>query len=84
MKRNENLEENLQKTNEDPIYRWVAVDKGGTECLYKDKPVRSEERNSWLPSSISFILLPRGTVERMLGYKLTWENEPIKIDMNKL
>ena len=58
---------------------WLAVDKDGSECIYDIKPQR--EKNKWDSATDRswFIDLPKGTVEKIVGRKITWEDEPIEI-----
>lgn len=66
---------------------WVAVDKFGSENIFKGKPRRyfeqwSEHRyaslhaDSWYDSAIS---LPKGSIEKLIGRKLSWEDEPVEL-----
>lgn len=34
---------------------WLAVDKNGTECVYRHKPKRLKKRNKWSDIIIKFI-----------------------------
>ena len=59
---------------------WVATDKGGREYIYYYKPVRLF--NYWAASRHAYrqyCILPKGTIERIIGYKLTWEDEAVKL-----
>lgn len=87
---------------------WLAVDKNGTECVFKRKPKRVKTTNKWDDIVIKFICegklygwiggyerhqtygelqtikqstrskLPKGSIEKLIGEKLTWENEPFE------
>ena len=62
---------------------WLVVDGDGKEFIFEVKPKRSKEGKIWqLPSRYchySVIYLKKGTIEKIIGKKITWENEPIKI-----
>lgn len=61
---------------------WVAVDKDSTECIYEFGPVRSKiydgkfvplfENSMWLT-------LPKGSIKKLIGRDLTWEDKPIEL-----
>lgn len=71
---------------------WLAVDKCGSERIFSVKPIRSKS-NFLLPSRSetneygsleyhvigSYIILPKGTIRKILGYELTWDNDPVEI-----
>lgn len=62
---------------------WLVVDGDGNEFIFEVKPKRSKEGEIWqLPSRYSLrslIYLKKGTIEKIIGKKITWEDEPIKI-----
>ena len=60
---------------------WLAIDKDGTEFIYDFKPVRPFNGNKWdiATDSSWYINLPKGTIEKIIGKNLTWEDEPVKI-----
>ena len=62
----------------------VAVDKGGHEYVYHYKPSRGE--NGW-DNKIMFhsehCRLTKGSIEKLIGKKLTWKDEPVKLQRNK-
>lgn len=61
---------------------WLAVDGDDTEIIFAVKPKRSKQGKIWqLPSKYSnypVIYLRKGTIEKIIGRKLTWEDEPVK------
>jgi hypothetical protein len=70
---------------------WVAVDKDGTECACAIKPNRACYAPIWEatdPDDGDYrdcIALPTGTIELLLGRKLTWEDCPVEItELNNL
>lgn len=65
---------------------WLAVDlkifngKNGEEefpieYIYASEP----RRNNTYWNGNDFIALPNGTIEKIIGKKLLWENDPIEI-----
>lgn len=65
---------------------WVAVDKDGKEAVYNIKPIRGTNRlkkneEMWVLSHIGahYIILPKGSIKKLIGRELKWEDEPVKI-----
>ena len=63
---------------------WVAVDKRGIESVFVNKPIRS--RNDWwdlveLEDSCydTEVPLPRGSIKKLIGRDLTWEDNPVEL-----
>lgn len=62
---------------------WLAVNKDGTEWIMPEKPFRGwggyweylEEVYN-VPIEIE---LPKGTVYKLLGKELTWDDEPVEL-----
>lgn len=59
---------------------WVAVDKGGTEILFEGKPHRIDDY-LWAADSYydKYVELPSGSIKKLIGRDLTWENEPVEL-----
>ena len=61
---------------------WLVVDGDGTEFIFEVKPKRSKEGEVWqLPSrysNYSVIYFKKGTIEKIIGRKITWDDEPVK------
>ena len=87
---------------------WLAVDKNGTECVFKHKPKRVKTTNKWNDVVTNFVCvgrfygcaygyehhptycelqtikqstrskLPKGSIEKLIGKKLTWKDEPFE------
>ena len=51
---------------------WLAVDKDGDEYIYSVKP--SREIHSFR-SGDEYVEVPKGTIERLLNYPLTWDDD---------
>lgn len=62
--------------------KWYAVSKHGTEYSFARKPDRLIFRScgDWVSDKESRIeQLPKGTIEKITGIKMTWLNEPIAV-----
>lgn len=62
---------------------WLAVDQNGNEYVYEIKPTRVKEtliiRGHWYENGYSSVRLPDGSIEKLIGRKLTWDDEPVEI-----
>lgn len=65
---------------------WVAVHKNGKEGLFKNKPTRGEELDFWYDEVDdggaiydTEISLPKGSIKKLIGRDLTWEDEPVEL-----
>ena len=63
---------------------WVAVDKDGTECVYSGVPSRNNRIGYWETYTqdvveLSYIQLPQGTIKKLIGRELTWDDEPVEL-----
>lgn len=56
---------------------WVAVDKSGEEFVYAKKPIRSTIGRYWLPDDYSYVKIPKGSIKKLIGRKLTWKDSPV-------
>ena len=71
---------------------WVAVNKYGLEQMFRNRPMKF--RSFWVDyqeiGKISEVLkrdfdedcsidMPSGTIEKIIGRKLTWDDEPVEI-----
>lgn len=64
---------------------YVAVDKDGSEWSFsRQKPHRDDDM--WVISihylqrdSTTEKPLKKGSIEKLIGYKLTWEDEPVEL-----
>ncbi len=57
---------------------YVAVDKDGSEYVYDYKPNRLEEYFTCTSYSES-VELPEGSIEKLIGRKLNWEDSPVEL-----
>ena len=62
---------------------WLAVDKNGGEWIFDDKPVRVDESYFDLPRywyvCSNKVLLPKGTIKRLIGIELSFYDEPVEL-----
>lgn len=71
---------------------YVAVTKFGVETMFRNRPIKF--RSFWVDyqeiGKISEVLnkdfdedcsieLPKGTIKKLIGKDLTWDDEPVKI-----
>ena len=58
---------------------WVAVDKDGRECIYQFRP--KIRNNQFIPlyEYSMCMALPKGSIKKLIGRDLTWQDEPIKL-----
>lgn len=58
---------------------WLTVDKNGEETIYEEAPIRDD--GFWDPSfhDPSFVELPKGSIAKLIGRELTWEDEPVEL-----
>lgn len=60
---------------------WLAVDKNGSEYIYNFEPIR---RNDYFECDESYydsgyVKLSEGSIMKLIGQKLTWDDEPVEI-----
>jgi len=59
---------------------WLAVDKDGEERIFEDIPHR-EDGYFWNTDSVcSIISLPHGSIKKLIGGELTWEDESVMLE----
>lgn len=58
---------------------WLCVDKNSSEWAFDAHPERGE--TGWYISGdgTSCVELPKGSIEKLIGKKLTWRNNPVEI-----
>lgn len=54
---------------------YLAVDSDGSEWIFESKPEKDNVWSTW----DNFVELPYGSIEKLIGKKLTWEHEPVEI-----
>lgn len=61
---------------------YLVVDKDGTESITLYSPIRIRKLGEWGISyefGNSFAELPPGSIKKLIGRELTWDDEPVKI-----
>ena len=62
---------------------WVACDENGHEAIFSGKPERvaypDDIPNIWYDYDGPFVNIPSGSIEKLIGRKLTWEDEPVEL-----
>ena len=59
---------------------WVAVDLNDEEYIFEDEPRRDFKHSCFISDDMdSCIELPKGTIEKIIGKILTWDDEPVEI-----
>lgn len=58
---------------------WVAVDKDGHECVYQFRPKRISETFIPLYTYSMWLVLPKGSIKKLIGRDLTWSDEPVEL-----
>lgn len=64
---------------------WVAVDYGGGEYVYDYKPIRrgyltwGQKRKNG-ENIGDAVELPKGSIKKLIGKDLTWEDEPVELE----
>lgn len=54
---------------------WLVVDYDGTEKICSQVPQRSSTGRVWICEDQPPIKLPKGSIERLIGKKLTWVDD---------
>lgn len=58
---------------------WVAVDYDGAEWIYRMQPFRRETR---FKTNSECVELPKDSIVKLIGKKLSWEDEPVELKKN--
>lgn len=59
---------------------WVAVDKDGFESISTGKPYKLGSTWECEDYYEDTVWLPKGSVEKLIGRKLTWDDDPVKLE----
>ena len=70
------LKKKQKKLNKREFEMWLAVDESGREYIHQIEPKRSCD--FWISNPWN-INVPKGTIERLLNYPLTWDDEAEEI-----
>lgn len=65
---------------------WVAVHENGREGIFSNKPTRGGELHFWYDEVDdggtlydTEISLPKGSIKKLIGKELTWEDNPVEL-----
>ena len=65
---------------------WVAVHKNGEEGIFTNKPIRVSVSGYWYDDFEigderfdSEISLPKGSIKKLIGRELSWEDNPVEL-----
>lgn len=64
---------------------WLCVDKDSTEIISPSQPIRDYDRWNCCYENVEGwydnygIILTKGTIKKIIGRDLKWEDEPIEI-----
>lgn len=62
---------------------WVATEKDGEEYIFNEPLIRNKNSTHWFEYGYETngfrILLPKGTIKKLIGRDLTWEEGPVNI-----
>lgn len=58
---------------------WVAVDRDGRECIYQYRPKRTIIQFVPLYSYSMWLTLPKGSIKKLIGKDLTYEDDPVEL-----
>lgn len=58
---------------------FVAKDKNGEEWVYDVKPERYSDNNIWYAANSNFCDLPSGTIKKLIGRDLTFDDDPVEL-----
>lgn len=56
---------------------YLCVDKDGMELIGSSCPKRHELTGWWFYGD--FVELPHGSITKLIGRELTWEDEPVEL-----
>jgi hypothetical protein len=59
---------------------WVCVDEDGEELITAQKPIKTSY--VWV-SDKDIIYLPKGSIEKLIGRTLTWDENPVELKDHK-
>ena len=66
------------------MFAYLAVEPNDSELRFSEPPCRSDEHSTcgWFCNSNSSqcVSVPRGTIKKITGKTIIWEDEPIKLE----
>lgn len=67
---------------------WVAAEEDGREIIFRRKPIRvtypmlfckDKEVHTWESLDYGGIYLPTGSIKKLVGRDMRWEDEPVEL-----
>lgn len=63
---------------------WLACDRDGSEYIYEERPDRADTRWSiwcrpFTGEIMNHVELPKGSIKKLIGRELKWEDEPVEL-----
>lgn len=62
---------------------WLSLDEFGEECIFGNKPSKDKNdkdwKGYWNDFYIDKIKLPRGSIKKLIGKNLDWDDEAVEI-----
>lgn len=63
---------------------WVAIDEFENECILDPKPSKNKKdkdwKGYWNDFYIGKIRLPKGSIKKLIGRDLTYNDEPVELE----
>ena len=66
---------------------YMAVNADGAEYILNFKPIRGSYKWAYIDKASCMeecVLLPKGSIEKLMGKKITWKDEPIVIEIEDI
>lgn len=57
---------------------WLVVDYHGVEVILSDRPKKILHR-LWGNGNTQIVALPRGSIKKLIGRELTWEDDAVEL-----
>lgn len=61
---------------------WLAVNYHGVEVILSDRPKKLFCR-LWGNDKTQIIPLPKGSIKKLIGRELSWNDEPVELNKKK-
>lgn len=63
---------------------WLVVDNDSSEWIFDYKPCRNKFHKIWEEDynkdyASNIIELPKGSIKKLIGRELTWDDEPVEL-----
>lgn len=58
---------------------YLAVDSNGNELIFQYHPIKTKIQYIPLYTYSHWLVLPKGSIKKLIGRELTWNDNPVKI-----